>query len=81
MVGVNPGSLKSHENWSEKFGFEFPIAVDADRSVAAAYGALKENGMSIQRSVFIVDKQGIVRYAKQGMPSTEELLAALDAIR
>lgn len=80
MVAVNPGSLASHEKWSAQFGFNFPVAVDADRQVAGDFGALKENGSSIQRSVFIVDKAGVVRYAQEGMPTTEELLAALDSI-
>ncbi|MDI3316401.1 MAG: peroxiredoxin [Bacillota bacterium] len=80
VLAVNPGSLNSHEKWSEKEGFPFPIAVDADRSVAAAYDALKENGTSIQRTVYLIDRDGVVRYAKRGMPSTEELLAEIDAI-
>jgi peroxiredoxin len=45
--------------------------------VAQAYGALKANGTSIQRTVFIVDKGGTVRYAKQGMPPDQELLEAI----
>ncbi|MBX5464140.1 MAG: peroxiredoxin [Clostridia bacterium] len=80
VLAVNPGSLASHERWSEREGFPFPIAVDADRSVAAAYDALKENGTSIQRTVYLIDGRGVVRYAKRGMPSTEELLERLDAI-
>ncbi len=80
VVAVNPGSLKSHQTWADKFGFRFPIAADADRSVARAYDALKENGTSIQRTVYIVDKEGVIRYARQGMPTTEELLAALDTM-
>ncbi len=81
MVAVNPGSLKSHEAWSQKFGFDFPIAADTDRAVCRAYDVLKENGTSVQRTVYIVDRAGVIRYAKQGMPSTEEVLQALDEIR
>lgn len=80
MVGVNPGSLASHQRWAERFGFDFPLAVDADRAVAAAYGVLKEDGRGIRRTVFIVDKEGVIRYAREGMPPTAELLAALDAL-
>ncbi len=80
MLAVNPGSLKSHQSWADRFGFNFPIAADADRAVCRAYEALKENGASVQRTVYIVDKAGVVRYAKQGMPSTEELLQVLDRI-
>lgn len=80
VVAVNPGSLRSHQTWSDRFGFNFPIAADTDRAVCRAYDVLKENGTSVQRTVYIVDKAGAVRYAKQGMPPTEELLEVLDGI-
>ena len=77
ILGINPGSMNSHKKFSAKHSFNFPILVDTDRIVAAQYGALKENGTSIQRSVFIVDQKGKLTYAQQGMPSDEELLKAL----
>jgi len=77
-VAVNPGSLASHARWAEKFGFPFPIAVDADKKVAAAYGALNALG-GIKRSVFVVDRQGKVAWAKEGMPGTDEILSAITA--
>lgn len=80
MVGVNPGSLASHKKWSEQFGFNFPILVDAERRVAAAYDALKEDGKGILRSVVIVGKDGKVHFRQTGMPETATLLAALDRI-
>lgn len=80
VVAVNPGSLRSHQTWSDRFGFDFPIAADAERAVSRAYDVLKENGTSVQRTVYIVDKAGVIRYAKTGMPSTEELLEALDGM-
>lgn len=80
MLAVNPGSLKSHQTWSDKFGFGFPIAADTERAACRAFDVLKENGTGVQRTVYIVDKAGLIRYAKRGMPSTEELLQALDGI-
>ncbi len=80
VLAINPGSLASHERWAEKFGFGFPVASDADRAVCRAYDVLKEDGRGVQRTVYIVDADGFIRYARSGMPSTEELLAALDAL-
>ncbi|MBI4298997.1 MAG: redoxin domain-containing protein [Chloroflexi bacterium] len=73
ILGVNPGTLSSHERFARKHGFNFPLLVDEDRSVAKAYGAA---GLlrGIQRTVVIVDKEGVVRYVKKGMPKDEELL-------
>lgn len=79
VVAVNPGSLASHSRWAEKFGFPFPICVDKDKKVAEAYGALKPSG-GIQRTVVLVDRQGRVAWAVQGMPSTEEIKAAVAAL-
>jgi peroxiredoxin len=81
VVAVNPGGLDSHHAWEEKCGgFPFPLCHDEGSKVAAAYGALKPEG-GIQRTVIILDRQGVVRYAKQGLPETEELLEQLDQLR
>lgn len=80
MVAVNPGSLASHQKWAEKNGFDFPICVDAEKMVAKAYGSLKLGGL-IQRSVILVDPDGKVAWVKEGLPSTEEILAAVDAAK
>ncbi len=69
-----------HKNYYEKFSFGFRLLSDPDRKTTAAYNALKENGKSVRRTVYIIDKKGVVRYAKQGMPGNEELLEALDKL-
>ncbi len=80
VLAVNPGSLASHQRWSDRFAFGFPVAADEDRSVCRAYDVLKEDGRGVKRTVYIVDRHGIIRFARGGMPATEELLAALDAL-
>lgn len=77
VVAVNPGSLAAHTKWSEKFGFPFPIAADAEKKVAAAYGVINLLG-GIKRSVFVVDKAGKIAWAKEGMPDTPEILSAIN---
>ena len=79
IFGVNPGSGESHKDFSEKNSFNFPLLVDLDRTAASQYGTLKENGKSIERTVFIIDKEGKVAFSKKGMPTDEELLAILEA--
>ena len=69
--------MKSHQNYREKFDLPFPLLADADRSVSNAYHAVKANGKSIERSVLIVDREGVIRYLKRGMPKDSELLEAL----
>jgi len=77
ILGSNPGSQKSHDSFREKQSYPFPILVDADRTMARDYGALKENGTSIQRTVYIIDGTGVIRFAQQGMPTDDELEACI----
>lgn len=77
FLGSNPGSLESHEKFAKAQGYYFPIAVDAERTMAKAYHALKEDGQGIQRTVYIIDGQGVIRYAKQGLPPNSELIEAI----
>ncbi len=77
IIASNFGSLASHQSFTEDQNYPFPILVDADRTMAKAYNALKENGTSIQRTVYIIDGKGVIRYAKQGMPTDEQLAEAI----
>lgn len=77
VLGSNPGSLASHERFVAAQGYPFPIAVDAERTMARAYHALKEDDKAIQRTVYIVDAAGVIRYAKQGLPPDTELIEAI----
>jgi peroxiredoxin Q/BCP len=79
VVAVNPGTLESHSKWSSEFGFGFPICEDIDKQVATAYGAIKPVVGGIQRCVFVVNRNGVVVWSKQGVPEIVEILDALDA--
>ncbi|MBM3266526.1 MAG: redoxin domain-containing protein [Candidatus Sericytochromatia bacterium] len=76
IYGVNPASVAAHDSYVADFGFPFRLVSDAGRKIAAAYGALKENGTSIQRSVFVVSG-GVVCFARVGAPSSDDILSAL----
>lgn len=77
FIASNPDSLESHERFCAAQNYQFPILVDAERLMAKHYHALKEDGKSVQRTVYILDKDGIVRYAKQGLPPDTELVEAI----
>jgi thioredoxin-dependent peroxiredoxin len=79
ILGSNPGSLDSHNRFAEKQDYPFGILVDADKAMAAAYGALKPEG-GIQRTVYVIDSTGIIRFAQQGMPSDETLAEVISSL-
>ncbi|TVR23682.1 MAG: peroxiredoxin [Ilumatobacter sp.] len=81
VVGISAQDVGSHEKFSDKHGFGFPLLSDPDKTVAAAYGILGPIGFP-RRSVFIIDADGIVRYAHRAIAGltyrpVSELLGAL----
>ena len=66
VLAISSQSVESHEKFSAKHGFQFPLLADVDKAVAAAYGTLGPLGFA-RRSVFVVDRTGIVRYAHRAI--------------
>ena len=77
--GVNPAGVDSHHSYVEKMGFNFPLLSDPERAIARAYAALKEDGKGIQRTVYVIgrDGGGTVRFAQRGAPSVDDIVAAV----
>jgi peroxiredoxin Q/BCP len=84
VLGISPQGLDSHERFSTKYGFRFPLLADTDKTVARAFGTLGPLGFP-RRSVFIVDADGVIRYAHRAIAGltfrpASELTAALRAL-
>lgn len=75
--GVNPASTQSHQSYVEKMRFNFPLLSDPDRAVARAYQALKEDGKGIARTVYVVGRDGRVRFAQRGAPPVELIVESV----
>ncbi|MED4206627.1 thioredoxin-dependent thiol peroxidase [Neobacillus mesonae] len=64
ILGVSPDPVDRHQKFVEKHGLPFLLLADTDHQVAEAYGVwkLKKNFgkeyMGIERSTFIIDKDG-----------------------
>ena len=66
VLAISAQSVESHERFAAKHGFQFPLLADVDKAVAASYGTLGPLGFP-RRSVFVIDRQGIVRYAHRAI--------------
>lgn len=75
--GVNPATPEAHARYAEKMQFDFPLLSDPDRAVARSYGALKEDGQGIQRTVYAIRRDGTIAFAVRGAPPPADILAAL----
>ena len=84
VVGLSPQGVDSHEAFAGKHGFAFPLLADTDKEVAAAYGTLGPIGFP-RRSVFIIDREGVIRYVHKAIAGltfrpVTELVAELEKL-
>ena len=70
ILGCSTDSVYSHWAWistpREKngiAGIQYPLVADFTKETARAYGVLNEDKFFANRSYFLVDKQGIVRWS------------------
>ncbi len=85
VLGISAQGIDSHDAFSDKHGFDFPLLADTDKTVASAYGTLGPIGFP-RRSVFIIDREGVIRYAHRAIAGltyrpVSELVNELEAIR
>lgn len=84
VLGISAQDVSSHESFAGKHGLDFPLLADTDKTVAGLYGTLGPIGFP-RRSVFIVDGDGVVRYAHRAIAGltfrpVKELIGELEKI-
>jgi len=86
VVGISRDSIKSHENFKEKFQLPFELLSDADETVCEQFGVMKEKNMygkqvrGIERSTFVIDKTGALRREWRKLKADGHALEVLDFI-
>ncbi|WP_207541096.1 thioredoxin-dependent thiol peroxidase [Sabulicella rubraurantiaca] len=64
VIGISPDPMKAIEKFAAKQSLTFPLASDAEKQVAEAYGTWVEKSMygrkymGMERSSFLVDREG-----------------------
>jgi peroxiredoxin Q/BCP len=67
IFGVSVDSPKSHRKFIDKYELPFPLLSDPEKEIVNAYGVWVEKSMygrkymGIDRSTFLIDKDGVVR--------------------
>jgi peroxiredoxin Q/BCP len=84
VVGISAQDLDSHERFTAENELTVPLLADVEQRVAQAY-SVKSDKWSTDRSVIVVDAQGVVRYRHDpdtpaGFQSVDDLKATLDAL-
>ena len=79
VMGINPADVEEHARYFTQLGLNFPLLHDAGGQVALQYGAFNPD-RSVQRSVYVVDKAGLIRFAARGMHWVPEFYEALSSL-
>ena len=75
VFGVNPASDKSHKKFATKNNLPFPLLIDNKMQTASKYKC--KGAFMNQRTIYVIDKQGTIIYAKRGKPAVSEILASI----
>ena len=90
VLGISVDSVFTLAKFKEEQQLNFPLLSDFNKEVSRAYGALYEDwilgmkGVS-KRSAFVIDKNGIIRYAEvldnpKEMPNFEAVKSTLASL-
>ena len=89
VFGVSRDSLKSHENFKCKQEFPFELISDKDEAVCQLFDVIKlkklygKEYMGVDRSTFLIDKDGVLRQEWRGVKvpgHVDAVLAAAQAL-
>jgi peroxiredoxin Q/BCP len=66
IFGISRDNIKSHENFKTKFSFPFELLADTEEVVCTLFSVMKMKNMygkqvrGVERSTFIIDKNGVL---------------------
>ncbi len=88
MLGISADSVFAHKVWAESLKLSYPLLSDFNNEVAKKYGIFRDENYADQvrlaneRAIFVVDKQGILRYIDvhdiREAPALEPILKVLE---
>ncbi|MBB5869544.1 peroxiredoxin (alkyl hydroperoxide reductase subunit C) [Allocatelliglobosispora scoriae] len=70
VLSVSVDSVFAHKVWATEQGYEFPLLADfwPHGEVATAYGVFNSERGFANRGTFVIDKDGVVRFAEMNLP-------------
>ena len=87
VIGLSPDPVKSHDKFVAKHGLSVILASDEDKTALSAYGVWKEKSMygrtymGVERSTFLIDRDGRVAAAWRKVKVAGHAEAVLKAAR
>ncbi|AGA64560.1 Thiol peroxidase, Bcp-type [Liberibacter crescens BT-1] len=87
IIGISPDSVTSHEKFCKKHNLSILLASDEEKTVVKAYGVWKERSMygkkfmGVERTTFLIDKNGILRKIWENVKVPGHTQAVLEAVK
>lgn len=87
ILGISRDSVKSHENFKAKQAFPFELGSDSDEAVCTLFGVMKMKNMygkqvrGIERSTFVIDRDGVLRREWRGVKVPGHVQEVLDFVK
>jgi peroxiredoxin len=82
-VAISNDDLDSHRRFAESLGgLDFPHLSDAELKVSGLYNVVNDSGNGCRRSLFVIDRDGVIRHANRAYQVNEQsqYQAVLDAL-
>jgi peroxiredoxin (alkyl hydroperoxide reductase subunit C) len=70
ILSISVDSPYAHKVWATEQGYDFPLLADfwPHGAVAQAYGVFNGDRGFANRGTFVIDRDGIIRYAEMNLP-------------
>lgn len=87
IYGISRDSLKSHDGFKSKQCFPFDLISDEDEKLCKLFDVIKEKTLygkkylGIDRSTFIIDRQGVLRKEYRGVKVDGHVVTVLEEVR
>jgi peroxiredoxin len=77
VLGVSRDDVTTLKYWAEGLGVTFPLLSNITSFFGVSVGAQPEGRPIFSRRTIVVDKKGIIRYARDGSPNFKDILLFL----
>jgi peroxiredoxin len=77
VLGVSRDDVTTLKYWAKHIRITFPLLSNISGYFGDFFGVVRNGQFPFERRTIILDKKGIVRYAKDGSPDFEEIIGFL----
>src|ERR1700722_19946768 len=77
VLGISCDAVDSHEKFATKYNLKQTLLADEGGTVAKQFGVMAPGKSTASRVLFIIDKNGVIKYIHEGMPENAKILEVI----